>query len=270
MRYSYSIPLFVAVLVSTASAQFSEGNLAVLRLGDGTASLSSASTSAHIDQFTPAGSYLNTITIPDTGSSALTYSGTAVSEGALTRSTDGRYLTLVGYNTSKGLASVASSSTTTVPRGIATVDFDGHYALEATTTQFTGNNIRSGITDGAHNFWAAGAGGMSSSGIAYLGTASVAASVMNVNARVVNVFNENLYFSTGSGTAGIYGFTGTPTTSSTPTLLFATGTSSSPYDFAISPSGDIAYVADDRASVGIQKWLFDGAAWTLSYTLHTG
>ena len=266
----------LSLLISTASAQFAAGNLAVLRLGDGSAALTSASTAGFIDQFTLTGSLVNSLSIPSTaGNVPLTWSGTATSEGVLTRSSDGTLLVMAGYNTAKGLAAVASSTAVAVPRAVATVDSAGNYALAAsTTTAFSGNNIRSATADGANNFWGAGAGG-ATTGINYFGTASPAASVLNVNARVVNLLNNNLAYSTGSGTTtrGIYAFGGAPVTSGTATFLIPTGSTSSPYDFAMSADASVVYVADDSSSAnggGIQKWTWNGSAYALAYVLSTG
>lgn len=257
--------------VGASAQQFMPGNLAVLRIGDGSAALTSASTSGFIDQYTTAGAWVNTLALPDTaGNSPLTWSGSATSEGAFTRSADGSLFTLVGYNTPKGTASVAGTASTSVPRAIATVNADGTFTLVATTTSFSGNNIRSGTTDGAGNYWAAGAGSSSKPGVNYFGPASATASVLNGNFRVLNLFNGNLYYSTGSGTPGIYAFNGAPTASATATLVVGTGASASPFDFALSPDGSVLYVADDTTTGGIQKYTFNGTGFSLSYTLGTG
>src|SRR5579862_124126 len=119
-------------LAAIANAQsFTPGNLAVLRIGDGTQTLSSSGNSLFVDQYTPAGALANTVTIPDTGGQALLASGTASSEGGLTRSMDRSELVLPGYNVSRGsvTGSLSGQSAAAVPRGLATVDAFGTYAL---------------------------------------------------------------------------------------------------------------------------------------------
>lgn len=79
-----------------------------------------------------------------------------------------------------------------------------------------------------------------------------------MNTRVLNPVNGSLYYSTGSGTRGIYSFAGAfPTSATTPAAAILTGQSSSPYDFAFSPSGLVAYIADDSSGAlgGIQRWV---------------
>ena len=75
-----------AITAATAQAQFTSGNLAVLRLGDGASALVNTGAGIFVDQFTPSGSLVNSLSIPSTGGSALVLSGTATAEGALSRS----------------------------------------------------------------------------------------------------------------------------------------------------------------------------------------
>ena len=70
---------------NSSSSPFVAGNLAVLRAGDGTESLSSHGNSVFIDQFTTSGTLVGSIAIPDNATNALLISGSASSEGALTR-----------------------------------------------------------------------------------------------------------------------------------------------------------------------------------------
>ncbi len=252
------------------AAAFTAGDLAVVRLGDGTQTLGNTGNTAFIDDYTIGGALAGTVAIPDSGASSLIVSGTATSEGALSLSGDGHSLTIAGYNTARPFgSSLASSASSAVPRGIGVISASGTYTLGATTTtQFSANNIRSGVTDGANNFWGVGA----NSGTYYFGNTAAGATVQNssLNNRVIEDIGGNLFFSTGSGTRGIYEISGTPTGSSSATLLFGTGSTSSPYDFAFNSTMTSAYVADDNATGGIQRWDLVAGTWTLSYTLGTG
>src|SRR5205814_5290839 len=122
----------------------------------------------------------------------------------------------------------------------------GTYTLAGlTTNQFSAGNIRAGATDGTNNFWAGG----SISGTYYFGfdagTNTIQSSTLNT--RVLNIINGSLYFSTASGTRGVYGFTspGFPETPATTTLLIGAGSASSVYGFSFSPDGLSAYTVDD-------------------------
>ncbi len=231
---------------------FEPGHLCVLRVGNGTDTLGSAGDPVFLVEYTTNGVLANSVAIPDSGSNSLII-GSATSEGAISRSANSNYIVMVGYNTYYSYSSsLPGSASTAVPRGIATIDFNGNYNfITNTKTEFSGNNIRSGVSDGSNNFWAVGA----VSGTVYMGLASPPAIVQDMldNSEVVHIFDGNLCFSEQKKTPyGIYCFAGLPvTTNTSAALLFATGSSSAPYGFAISPDNTIAYVANDRAvSVG--------------------
>ncbi len=265
--------LVARVQVAIAQTALFSTNIVVLRLGDGIQSLSALGNATYLDQFTFDGNYLGTMGIPDVGTEALVMAGNTASEGALSRSANGMYLTFGGYNTERLLTgSVNGAAAASVHRVVGQVDGLGTFGLPAkTTSQFSGNSFRSAVSDGLSNYW--GAGG--SSGTYYLGTASIAAPVQNTiaNTRVLNAFNGNLYFSTSSGTRGIYKISGYPRSTATSSVVVSTGAGSSPYGFAINADETIVYVADDsptNSSGGIQRWDKIGESWTNNYTLGTG
>lgn len=95
---------------------FQPGDVVVYRVGTGAAALSSASTAVFIDEYTPSGTLVQSIALPTTASGSnnpLTASGTATSEGNLTLSQNGQSLLLTGYDAGTGVASIASTNTTT-------------------------------------------------------------------------------------------------------------------------------------------------------------
>lgn len=259
-----------------AQAQFTAGNLVVLRVGNGSGALTSAGTPIFLDQYTTIGGLVNSLAIPSSGTSTLVNSGSATSEGGLTLSANNQYLVFAGYNAPAGTPSIASTTSAANPRGVATVDAFGNYTLAATSSSFfSANNIRSAGADGNGNFWAAGA----NSGAVYMGTGTPGAvSTTSANNRVIQDIGGNLYFSTGSGsTRGIYKITGEPTSgANTAVSLINNGASASPYGFAFNPGITIAYVADSTAYTsssgigGIEKWAFNGSAWIFQYSLSLG
>ncbi len=251
--------LLSSLAISHAAQFFDSGNLVVLQVGNGSASLTSAGTAIYLDQYTTSGSLVNDLAIPSTGSSALVNSGTASSEGQLSLSANGQYLVFAGYNVAAGATKVASSLSSADPRGIASVDANGNYTLAATTASFySGNNMRGGASDGNGNFWGAGA----ASGTVYMGTGTPA-QIASANSLDVQDIGGNLFYSTAKGTTGIYEISGTPTSgTATPTLVLA---NAAPSDFAFNTKMTIAYVAN--TSGGIQRYDLSGGTWTLSYTL---
>ena len=259
----------------SASAQFSAGNLAVLRVGDGSTTLGGLGNNVSILEYTTGGGLANTYNIPSTGPNAIVLTGNATAEGALSLSSDGSLLTFAGYNTAPlGSGTLATSSGTTVPRAIVQLNSAGVSSIgSSSTTAFSAASFRSAVSDGANNYWGIGNG----TGTLYFGnTASSATlqSTLTVN-RVMNMVNGNIFFGNGSAaTAGIYGFSGTPTgpaTANTIILTAGTGTgTASPYDFAFNSAMTLAYIADDRTTAnggGIQRWDLVGSTWTLSYTI---
>jgi hypothetical protein len=158
-----------------------------------------------------------------------------------------------------------------VARKAISIDATGAVTASGSSTLYSGNNIRGAFSDGTTT-WGTGATG----GIVNLTSNSVVSNSPISNARVVNSFNGNLYFSTGSGTRGIYqvGSSGLPTTGPvTATSLIDTGSTSSSYAFSINPSGTTVYIADDRSGAsggGVQKWTLSGSTWSLAGTFTTG
>ena len=70
------------------AADFTPGNLVVLRVGDGSSTLSNASTAIFLDEYTTDGTLVQSVDIPTSGENLLTNSGSATSEGQLTLSPD--------------------------------------------------------------------------------------------------------------------------------------------------------------------------------------
>lgn len=279
MKHSKKIIAGAALLLTgiCAQAQFTPGDLVVLQDGTGSSALTSASTAIFLDEFgtSPSG-FVTSFAIPTTGAGELVNSGSATSEGQISLSADGQSVVVSGYNTGTGVASIASTSSSTVPRGVATVNYNGVYTLQGTTTSFSGNNIRSGTTDGNGNFWAVGA----NSGVVYLNSSgSSPVSTNSTNNRLIQDIGGNLFFSTGSGsTRGIYEVIGTPNTAPVTATSFINTSvlgSVSPYGFAFNSSMTVAYIADSDAYTtssgfgGIEKWEFNGTSWAFQYSLPT-
>jgi hypothetical protein len=259
------------VIVTPAQATFFPSNLVVLRVGDGAQILTNSGNTLFLDQFASNGAYVSSMALPDSGASALLISGVASSEGYMTLSGDGRFLAVAGYNTNRGVLtkSLSASASSSVPRVIGTIDGAGTYTLAASSSvEYSTDNIRAGATDGRNNFWGAG----SAEGTFYFGNTAAAGTVQTneANCRVINVVNGGLVFSTQSGVAGLYSLGGLPETTAVPELLFPTGSTSSPEDFAINDQTNLAYVADDSSGGGIQRWQFSNRTWGFAYTLGSG
>ncbi len=259
-----------------AQAQFTSGNVAILRLGDSLATLANTGANLAIDQFTLTGGYVNTTFIPRGASSnAVSLSGTATSEGMLTLAGNGNALVFAAYKTAAPFTSSLSASTSAaVNRAIVSVNAAGTASLPTlTTTLLSANNPRYAYTSNGVDFWAGGG----NTGIVYGSTASNLDTVVSnttINTRFLTASGGQLYYSTASGGTGIYRVgIGLPTNSGVVSTLYISTTGGSPYGFSMKPDSTVCYVADDRAissGGGIQKWNRVGSTWSLAYTLGTG
>jgi hypothetical protein len=277
-----------AGFVATAAGQvpFTPGNVVVLRVGDGAASLSNAATPVFLEEISPMGVLVQAIAMPTVASSAgtraATMSGTATAEGALNLSVDGRFLTYGGYNADVGTPGVASTTSDIVNRVAARIAADG--TVDTTTAfsdaTYSGNSIRSVVSTDGIAFWTSGhASSVFNAGVRYASLNSSSSERLSgtvTNVRVVNIFDGQLYVSAQSGsfrginTVGV----GVPTDPDQ-TIELLPGfdpVGISPHGFFFADVNTL-YTADERTLTnggGLQKWTFDGTNWTHAYTMQTG
>jgi hypothetical protein len=224
-----------------------------------------------VDEFSPTGTLIQTIALPSAagGGTLLTASGTATSEGLLTVSPDGRYITITGYNAALGTTGVASTATTAVARSIAVLDAFSGTTAYATTTSFSGNNIRSAVSSNGTDIWATGGNtGVVNTITGATGAGTIVAN-STTNLRQSNIFDGQLYASTGSGSTLRLATVGTglpTTTGQTFANIPGFATSGSPYafffaDLSSSVSGvDTLYVAADDAAA-LTKYSLVSGSW---------
>jgi hypothetical protein len=282
--------LFIFGKVLQAQTPFATGNLAVYKIGNGTDTLSGAGFAVTIDEFTTAGTFVASHPLPITligVNKRLVASGTATSEGLLTRSADKRFLLATGYDTFPDPArlSITGSTVANVNRSVALLDSDGNIDLTTVLTDaYSGSNIRGAASSNGTDIWLAGTStSTSGAGVRYTtrgSTTSTQLSTNVTNIRGINIFNGQLYCTSGSGAfKGISAVgTGLPTTSGQtiavlPGFPNTTASGPDPFMFSINPAGTIAYVADNRSKLnggGVQKWTNTGGTWNLAYTLDSG
>ena len=250
---------------------FTPGNIVVYRVGNGAAALSGSSAAGFLDEYTPTGTLVQSIALPTADAGAnqtLTDSGSATSHGLINRSADGRYLLVTGYDTPPGTANVVTTATTTVSRIVGRVGADGIIDTTTALNDAFSSNYRSAASADGTSFYLSGNGTAANAGtrLATLGaTTSTQIAATPANQRAVDIFNGQLYMSTGSGTTGIYSIgIGTPVaTGQTATLIVA---SPNPYQFIFLDRDagvaglDTLYVSDQTN--GLAKFSFDGTVWT--------
>src|ERR1041385_3031396 len=255
-----------ALAAPLAPSPFTSGDLVVYRVGDGSAALGSGGTAVFLDEYTPAGVLVQSIAMPTTGTSGrLVASGSATTEGFLTRAEDGRYLVVPGYDAALG-ATVTSS--TTVPRVIGRVDGSGVLDAGTSDVETSGaGNIRSACSVDGTRYWSSS----SSQGqrtIVHGATTATVISTTNTNTRQINIFFDQLYI--GSGASTVYRLatigTGLPITAGqTGTTLpgFPVTQTLNSFFFAHLDGGtgaDTFYVADEGNNQ-IQKWCLVSGSW---------
>jgi hypothetical protein len=136
-------------------------------VGDGTTALSAAAAPVVLERVSTADGSLGVpVLLPLSQAGAnqpLTLAGNATSEGALTLSGDGRYVTLAGYAAVPTTAGVAMTS---VPRVAARVDAYGTVDTSTSTASSFGGvaTVRAAASADGTGFWMSG----SSGGLAYL------------------------------------------------------------------------------------------------------
>ena len=278
-------------LPAAAASGFTTGDVVVYRVGTGTGALSSTSAAVTLDEYLPTAVNqsapafsLAMPTTTGTGSTPnpLSASGSATSEGGLTLSADATTLLVPGYDAAPGVAGVTSTTAATTPREVAEVNAAGNIDTTTTfgSTAFSGNNIRSATSVDGSAIWAGGAGGTEASqGGVWYATKGASTSTMLIggNFRWVNIFNQQLYASSGSATApAVIGVnkigSGLPTTTGqTASVLSGVDSSStgSPYSYLLLSEGgngtDTAYVAD--TTQGIEKYSLISGTWTAEGTI---
>ncbi|MFN0095682.1 MAG: Ig-like domain-containing protein [Dehalococcoidia bacterium] len=262
------------------ASAFSAGNVVVYRVGDGAAGLVNTGAAVFLDEYTPAGTLVQSVALPTTVSGAnkqLIASGTATSEGLLSRSADGRYLIATGYARDLGGAgSLSGTASSTVNRVVGRVDVSGTIDTSTALTDFAdANNPRSATSDDGTRFWVAGGAGGARLVSAVGSTTSTQLSTTVTNLRQLQVFDGRLHVSSGSGTLVRVGtFTDALPTAAGQTITNLPGfiTSGSPFSFFLADldagvSGvDTLYVADDGA-LALTKYSLVGGNWTANGTV---
>ncbi len=268
------VALALALLaLVTASARAA---LVVERVGDGTTLLDSSAKPVFLDFFSTDGTLTTSLSVrhvsprPKTAPFNLMESGNSPSDGFMTRSVNGQYLSLPGYNGVDGETNITSSFSDVVLRTFGLVRSASAVDTWRALPVFDGSNFRSLVSVDGGSFWAGG-----QTGIYFVySTNSVLLSTENI--RALNIFNGQLYCSRSKGMPGIYAVgTGLPTQGPVPlTLLMIDGMADpNPFAFQMNPAMTVCYVADDGGSNwtgGIIKYFNNAGRWVSNYTLGTG
>ncbi|OJW82468.1 MAG: hypothetical protein BGO69_17630 [Bacteroidetes bacterium 46-16] len=255
-----------------ANIPFTNGNIAITRVGD-SVTLTNTGSIVFVDEYTPAGTLVQSIIMPynDVVGNNFLCSGTATSEGFVTRSLDGRYLAIAGYNRAVGgVGTISGTTSATVNRSVGLIRYDGLVDV-STSLPDAGNtgNARGAITTNGSDLWI----GCSTDGIRYTTISSntslqIASSPTNV--RDFNIAETGgvaqLFISSGSGATRVATVgTGLPTTTGQTITNIPGPVLSSPYQYFFAdlsetvPGVDVLYVADD--AIGLVRFSLVGGSW---------
>lgn len=292
----------VIVFSTPSLAQFSAGNVAVLRIGDGATTLSAAAFGGSLYQFDSAGLTVDgggthttynsgtstAITTFTSGTSGITWSGTATSDGHLNRTVDSTGLTVGGYAATLGTANVVAS---TANRAVAFTGTSGaasyYQYTPGSSYSGTNGNFRSVVSTNGISIYTGGNAGTGEPGVRY--DADVTTPVPNnamvgvspttvTNVRQVRLDGGALAYSRASTTAangGIFAFTDTgtvtgnalaPTSSTTPVQLVSLTSNNTSGFMFLDRAGaswggtglDTLYVAD---ASNLRKFEWNGTSW---------
>jgi hypothetical protein len=301
------------VLAPAYGDPFTPGNLVVSQIGDETAAVTGAATPVYLKEFSLTasdGTFVQALALPTTviGNNRRLMLNSDMRCGLLTRSDDGRFLVIGGYDAEAGTLKVNETLPAEVSRVIGRIDQTGSINTTTALSDCYGGgkagSFRCAASSDGIKFWTAGCDGSGSSSLARVRYATLGAASSTVlhdgnipgsssfpkEPRAVNVFGGRLYWGTnetggglgrGVGTFGpALPDTGGQTPSIVPNLRVTLSTESgSPYDFFF-PDADTVYIADDRtpgALGGLQKFVRDTDPESLTfgqltyrYTLNAG
>ncbi len=275
------ITTLAALGLAFAGPQAHAQTLYVSRVGTGASALGSTATAEFIDQYSTAAgqsSAVASLALPTTKSGsnyALTDSATASSDGTLTLSTNGQYLTIQGYNDAVGTTGVASStpSSSTNQRVVAliTVPTSGNISgatvdtSTALSNPFPKGNFRSSVYDTTANKLYLGGqdgSGTTTNGIFSSAVGASSATVLNTtksSIRDVNLYNGTLYASTTTAITSVNLSNGALTN-----VVSDATNAPSPYDFVFADNGSTLYVAD--STKGLVKYTKSGSTFSFAYS----
>jgi hypothetical protein len=177
---------------------FTAGDLVIYRVGDGTAALGGTGTKIFLDEYSPAGTLVQSIDV--TTPAGMVATGNSTTEGILNLSQDGSHLIFTGYaSTVNGTTNVAANN-----RIIETADASGaltalynlpsnNAALAGTTTTLRSADAVTGTSNDAGVYL------ISSGSVGYVPSAITGSVVVDArNSRQVFLANNTVYASNAS------------------------------------------------------------------------
>ncbi|WP_201987582.1 T9SS type A sorting domain-containing protein [Hymenobacter rubidus] len=236
---------------ATAAPRNTPGNVVVVRVGDGTAALTSAAAPVFLAEYTLSGTLVQTIARPtvDAGTNqSFTNSGTATFDNNMTRSADGRYLILTGYDAAVGTVPVTGTTSAATNRIIGRVAADG--TIDTSTRiddAFSATNFRSAASVNGIQKWSLVDGTWTLNGtIGGSATAPLRGLAGSTSGTVVSLV--------ASGEGGLYavtdnaGYNAAPTNSNLPAPFATPATNTAFRGVALAPLASALAHADEKVA----------------------
>lgn len=273
----FILTLGLAASTALAAPFSSPQNVVVLRAGT-----APTGSQGFLDEYTPAGVLVQTITLPTTtATTPPTGSGTSIVFGQTTAlihetslSDDGAFVVIPGY-AACGAGTVESTTTAANNhRVIATVDYLGNYTLANSDAHWASatSGVRGCASDGFGNFWGDWTGGVS-----YLGNNNPYAAQVSGGWRASAVINGTIFFSSTLGVQYFNGFAlpSLPTSGASLGTGYylqsaASGSAYSSAGFAIPKAPLTPYVAATQGSVAYIANYNSTALWITPFTWNGG
>ena len=259
------------------SGAFTSGNVVVYRVGSGTAALTNAATQVYLDEFDAiTGALVQSLPMPtsvDGSNRRCVAAGTSSSEGFLSRSSDGQHLVGTCYDANTGTTSIANTNGSSAGRVVFRMGVDTVADTTTVLSDFssTGNPRSAASSNGTH-LWMAGSGNPQGTRYAAHGATS-SELLLSQNARVVRVFDNQLYISVAAAIHAIGSGLPTSGAQTSTSLPFSGGpTRSSIYGYYFAdlsdtvPGLDTLYITQDNAGA-LSKYSFDGTNWVFNNTI---
>lgn len=282
MKRFFTLLALVLATPYLFAQNFTNGNIVIARLGDGTNALNTGALPVSIVEINPTtGAVTKTVNIPSTiAGQRLLINGNpnaGANEGGISLSADGKYIVIGG-------ADVALFDNDTGPdnKSFARINMLGNVDIFSPGVKLGNGYIRATTSTDGSALWFTSAGGTNSyTGYFKWGIIGGAATFSGSASRYIHVIGNQLYSVSGTNQATILSF-GTPPTTATPanngTALAGTNASTvqSAYGFAmldmdnaISNSidgNDVLYIVDQTvASPGIVKMAYNTATSNWDY-----
>ncbi len=265
----FSLLLMLAAVPMVEAAAVSAGNLVIYRVGAGSAALGTAAAAVFLDEYTPTGTWVQSIPVPATGATAMTAVGNATTEGTMSVSGDGSRLVFGGYRKAEGATNPSTDTALVTNRVVGMLGLDGSVNTSTAITDSTGS-LRSATAASATSSIYLG----TSSGVRYVAGpgAAVTSTVIDTrNSRQVVQSGGILFAGNGSTaiTAKVQSYGAGPTSATVGTAVITLGTPDAVNSFwfaDLSPTvaGDDTIYAVNQVNGTILKYTSDGAAWTAS------